>query len=78
MSKKLKTFIESIVFLIFGFTPIVSCFENKDNAMIVTLDGNDIEKRMLMGKMAQNLKALKMMIRIYGRRNGYSIEIFIK
>ncbi len=62
------TYITNLVEITFGFTPKVRIQIPCVGKVAVILDGSDAERCKMMGKDANNLKAMKMLLRAYSNR----------
>lgn len=76
--KYFRAYISQIIELTFGFTPIVIIDFPSKNTLQVTLDGEESQRAQMMGREGKNLHALKMLFRIYAKRNDYSSAIYVK
>ena len=71
------TYITQLVEITYGFTPQVSISMPDPTKVAIVLDGNEIERSMMMGRKASNFKAIKMLFRTFCRRHGYFSYLFI-
>lgn len=72
-----KTYMENLILDTFGFMPKVTVVQQVYNVYNITLDGDDTERRMMMGKGAANFQILKGMVRLFARKNQAYAFLFI-
>ena len=74
----LGDYLNNIIYITFGFNPIIETEMLEDRKVKIVLDGEDSHRALMMGKGAENLHAIKAMVRIYSKRYGYQVHLYIK
>lgn len=77
MNEAIKQYVEILIEMTYGFRPIVEVNTN-DVLTYITLDGAPEERQQLMGRDATNFKAIKILVRIFCKRNGVNPYLYIK
>lgn len=77
-AKFFEAYIKEIITLTFGFTPTVQIDFPTKGMVQVTLDGTPVQRSQLMGNDSLNFQNIKMLLRIFARRNGYFSKLYVK
>lgn len=77
MKEIIRKYIINLISSTFGFIPIIEVVEEM-NVFTIELDGSAHERSMMMGKMAQNFRSIKNLIKIFAKRNNIEAFIYIK
>jgi hypothetical protein len=78
MEEQFKKYTHDLIFLTFGFEPLISVTEVPGSVIQITLDGTEHERQQMMGRGAANFQALKLLLRCFARRNGFFSYLYIK
>lgn len=77
MEQIIKKYVEDVVLLTFGFSPIVEIKNFDLKSVGVFVDGTPDQRALMMGVEARNFQALKTMIRIFGRSHNVICYLYI-
>ena len=75
MSEIFTKYITDIIFMTFGFKPLVRVDTPNDGVYKVYLDGNEEQRKQMMGYHAQNFHALKQMLICFSKK--YNVYVFL-
>lgn len=78
MKEIFEKYITNIVELTFGFTPKVRIELWGDEMIKVFLDGNEFQRRQMMGYNAYNLRAMKQLLVIFSMRHKIFVSLNIE
>lgn len=73
-----ERYITKVIENTFGFTPKVRILMPNEGVIKVFLDGNESERKQMMGHHAQNFKALKQLLICFGRKHNIYAFLFIE
>jgi hypothetical protein len=76
--KYFRAYITQIIEFTFGFTPSVSIIFPSEKNVQVTVDGTQLQRAAMMGKQSQHYQSLKLLLRVFAKRNGYFSDFYIK
>lgn len=81
MSEDILSMVENYVVKLithtFGFVPKIQVYFDSADCIKVFLDGSEDERKMMMGKFSNNFQAIKTMLRIFCKTNGYDSYLYI-
>lgn len=72
-----ENYITRLITNTFGFVPKVQVYFDSTEYIKVLLDGSEDERRMMMGKFANNFQAIKTMLRIFCKTHGHDSYLYI-
>ncbi len=76
--KEFEQFVVVLVDMSMGFRPLVKAIESETGRMSLVLDGSPLERSIMMGTEARTFQAIKHLLRLFARRQGYFVELFVK
>lgn len=78
MESILKEYIGNLIYITLGFDPIVIVEKYNEGVFNVSLNGDEVQRKRMMGKQAQNLIAFNNVSRVFARQHNIYINIHVE
>lgn len=77
IEKEFEKYTKEIIRLTFGFEPQVTAIFPSDTTVQLNLDGSERERRLMMGREGNNLRAIKGLLRVFSKTNNRFCYLYI-
>ncbi len=78
MKNNFEQYSSQLVLITLGFKPVVRVEEMSSVSVRIFLDGNEVERKMMMGRHGKNLAAMRKMLDIFSRQQNASGTLYIE